>query len=273
MRSFVKTSNGTFPNVNFYLAWEAFNTLGYSVTCFEEKDIGTLEVTPTTPLFAGVRIFRKVIDKMGVNYPPFDCYPQFTDFSGQNFYGRTLRKSTVGEERKKFLKDGVSIFVKPIEPKKFLGHVWSSMINLIPITNIADETPCWVCEPMEIFSEHRCYVNDGEILGVKHYFGDWSIIPDKMFIEEVVERYVDCPVAYGIDFAVVADGDKYKTIVMEVNDGCNLGNYGLDSIHYGEMIIARWFEIMEKGGKGEGLRTESLKNYAAEIYEKVTMKV
>jgi hypothetical protein len=28
MKAFVKTTNGTFPNVNFYLAWEAFNTLG-----------------------------------------------------------------------------------------------------------------------------------------------------------------------------------------------------------------------------------------------------
>ena len=39
MKAFVKTNNGTFPNVNFFLAWEAFNTMGYSVTLFEEKDI------------------------------------------------------------------------------------------------------------------------------------------------------------------------------------------------------------------------------------------
>ena len=32
--------------------------------------------------------------------------------------------------------------------------------------------------------------------------------------------------------------------MLETNDGCNLGNYGLDSIHYGEMIVDRWFEIM-----------------------------
>ncbi len=36
---------------------------------------------------------------------------------------------------------------------------------------------------------------------------------------------------------------------MEVNDGCNLGNYGLDSIHYGEMIVARWYEIRRAVGK------------------------
>ena len=62
MKAFVKTNNGTFPNVNFFLAWEAFNTMGYSVTCFEEKDIDTLDVTPATPVFAGVTVFRKIID-------------------------------------------------------------------------------------------------------------------------------------------------------------------------------------------------------------------
>lgn len=249
MKAFVKTNNGTFPNINFYLAWEAFNTMGYSVTCFEEKDIDTLDVTPSTPVFAGVTIFRRIIDKLGVNYPPFNCYPE----SLNRYYGRTLRRSTVGEEKSKFHKDGIPIFVKPVLPKQFIGNVWSSLLNLIPLARIPDEAEVWVCEPLNIFSEFRVYVHDGEILGVKHYWGDWSIIPDRMVIEDIVERYIDSPVAYGIDFAVVEDEktlppitpkDGYKTIVMEVNDGCNLGNYGLDAIHYGEMIVDRWFEIM-----------------------------
>lgn len=254
MRAFVKTNNGTFPNVNFFLAWEAFNTMGYSVTCFEEKDIPTLDVTPGTPTFAGVKIFRAIIDKLGVDYPPFDCYPEVL----KSFYGRTLYRSTLGIERKKFHEHRVPVFVKPVLPKQFVGHVWNSIINLIPLTNIPDEAEVWVCEPIIVLSEFRVYVHDGEVLGVKHYWGDWSITPQPEFVDEVIRAYKGAPIAYGIDIAVAKkhqpighiDIEKDRMdIVMEVNDGCNLGNYGLDSIHYGEMMVARWFEIMGQDHK------------------------
>ena len=243
MKAFVKTNNGTFPNVNFYLAWEAFNTMGYSVTCFEEQDIPTLDVTPATPVFAGITVFKKIIDKLEVPYPPFNCYPD----SLKNFYGRTLRRSTLGEERAKFNRDGVQVFVKPVLPKQFIGQVWTSMISLIPIANVPDDAEVWVCEPIDIISEFRAYIHDGDILGVKHYYGDWNSVANKLIVEDAVKQYVNAPIAYGIDFAVVGhqgNPNIRNTVVLETNDGCNLGNYGLDSIHYGEMIVDRWFEIM-----------------------------
>lgn len=248
MKAFVKTNNGTFPNLNFYLAWVAFNTMGYSVTCFEEKDIDAFDITPATPVFAGVTVFRKIIDKLKIDYPPFDCYPEVLN----PYYGRTLRRSTLGEERKIFYKTGTSVFVKPVLPKQFIGHVWNSLLNLIPIANVPDDAEVWVCEPINILSEFRVYVHDGEVLGVKHYWGDWHEVPQKEFIDEMVKQYKGAPVAYGIDIAVTKPANKYEfrtDVVMEVNDGCNLGNYGLDSIHYGEMIVSRWFEIMGENSK------------------------
>lgn len=241
MKAFVKVNNGIFPNVNFYLAWEAFNQMGYDVVLFEEKDIDTLDITPETPVFAGVTIFKRIVDKLGVGYQPFDCYPEVL----KSYYGRTLTKSTFGVERDKFLKDGKKIFVKPVLPKQFIGNVWESMLNLIPLANVPVDAEVWICEPIDILSEYRCYVLDGEILGVKHYYGDWSNVPWKEFVETVVKEYKGAPAAYGIDIAVTRDSKTkyYKDVVLEVNDGCNLGNYGLDSIHYGEMIVSRWMEI------------------------------
>lgn len=241
MRAYVKVNNGCYPNVNFYLAWEAFNTMGYDVVLFEEKDIDTLDITPETPVFAGVTIFKRIVDKLGVGYKPFDCYPEVLN----PYYGRTLTRSTLGVEREKFHKDYKRVFVKPVLPKQFIGNVWESIINLIPLAKIPDDAEVWVCEPINIMSEHRCYVLDGEILGVKHYYGDWSIVPQKQFVETVVEKYKGAPAAYGIDIAIGIDPQTgyYRDVVLEVNDGCNLGNYGLDSIHYGEMIVSRWMEI------------------------------
>ena len=267
MKAFVKTNNGTFPNLNFYMAWEGFNTMGYETVLFEEKDIDTLDITPETPVFAGVVVFRKVIDKLGIKYPPFDCYPTVLN----HYYRRNFRRSTLGEERKKFSNTNYTpVFVKPVLPKQFIGNVWTSILNLIPLAKIPDTAEVWVCEPMDIVSEFRVYVDDGEILGVKHYYGDWSITPDKSFIEDVVRAYKPCPTAYGIDIGVlgnVAPKQTQKglswydsTFVIEVNDGCNLGNYGLDSIHYGEMIVSRWYEIMTEG-KVESDIQQQIKDY------------
>jgi hypothetical protein len=52
------------------------------------------------------------------------------------------------------------------------------------------------------------------------------------------------PVAYALDFGLTKKNNIYQDILVEVNDGTSLGNYGLDSIHYAEMLVARWFEIV-----------------------------
>ena len=279
MKAFVKTNNGTFPNLNFYLAWESFNHMGYSVQLFNESDIPSLDINVETPVFAGVTIFKRILDKLGVNYPPFDCYPEVLN----PYYGRNLRRSTIGVEKTKFHKDNVTVFVKPVLPKQFIGNVWESIINLIPLAAVPDDAEVWVCEPMDILSEYRCYVLDGEILGVKHYYGDWSITPpNKEYVERVIKDYKGAPAAYGIDFAVVKrpkswengmvndNGFHEHPVVLEVNDGCNLGNYGLDAIHYGEMIVSRWIEIVSQGGSSEKLKTRMMNPMVGDITEKLS---
>lgn len=254
MDAFVKSTNGTFSNVNFYLAWEAFNQMGYAVHLFEEKDIDTCGITVDTPVFAGTTVTRKIIDKLGINYPPFDCYPEIL----KPYYGRDIKISTLGEVRNKFHETGTKVFVKPIKPKEFTGVLLNSILDTIPLTNKPDNIPVYVCEPIDILTEYRVYVHDGDILGVKHYYGDWTITPSKDFIEEVIKNYKPCPIAYGIDFGVIKrpkgwvngmvddNGSHEYPIVVEVNDALNLGNYGLDSIYYGEMLVARWIEVMNK---------------------------
>lgn len=258
MKAYVKTNNGTFPNINFYMAWEAFNALGYDVVCFDEKDIDSLEITMDTPLFAGVTIFRQVIDKLGVDYPPFDCYPAELN----QYYGRKIWKSTLGEVRKNFEETKEPVFVKPIKPKDFNGVVLNSLLELIPLVTKPDDTPVYVSNPIYIESEFRVYVLEGEILGVKHYYGDWSKVPSVDFINRVVRDYKPCPIAYGVDIGVDEDGASF---VIEANDGCNLGNYGLDSIHYGEMIISRWVELLGKGRSKQAGREALMQAHAADV--------
>ena len=238
MTAYVKTTNGTFPNSNFYLAWEAFNTMGYGVKLFEESELdeGKLQLSQQTPLFAGTTVFRKAMQKMNINYDSFDCYPA----SLSKYYGRTIRVSTLGKVKNEFERTGKQVFVKPIRTKDFTGVVLKSFLELIPLAKRADDIPVFVCEPVEMITEYRVYVHDKDILGVKHYYGKWNVVPDEKIIENAVKDYADSPIAYGLDFAVTNEG---KTILVESNDACNLGNYGLDAIYYGEMIVARWFEL------------------------------
>lgn len=43
-----------------------------------------------------------------------------------------------------------------------------------------------------------------------------------------------------MDFGVTNTG---ATILVEVNDGYSLGNYGLDSLLYAKLLSARWTEL------------------------------
>ena len=58
---------------------------------------------------------------------------------------------------------------------------------------------------------------------------------------EIIKNYNNSPVAYGIDIGI---DNANNSFVVEVNDATSLGNYGLDSIRYSEMLIARWFELV-----------------------------
>jgi len=59
-----------------------------------------------------------------------------------------------------------------------------------------------------------------------------------------VRMFKHAPIAYSIDLGVVNGYPTPIDTLVEVNDGTSLGNYGLDSIYYGEMLVARWFEIV-----------------------------
>lgn len=54
-------------------------------------------------------------------------------------------------------------------------------------------------------------------------------------------KYKSAPIGYGIDWAVTDSGE---TLLMELNDGFSLGNYGCRGHHYTAVIEARWRQFM-----------------------------
>jgi hypothetical protein len=98
-----------------------------------------------------------------------------------------------------------------------------------------------ISEPVEFVTEYRGFVLRGDLVGLKHYKGDFGLVPDVAVIKQAIAAYKGAPVAYSIDFGV---DDKGRSLLVEVNDAFALGNYGLNSLIYTDIIEARWDEIM-----------------------------
>ena len=52
--------------------------------------------------------------------------------------------------------------------------------------------------------------------------------------------FASAPIGYGADWAVAADG---RTVLVEVNDGFSLGNYGVPGHLYTALLQCRWRQL------------------------------
>jgi hypothetical protein len=237
MTAFVKTRKGNFPDVNFYLAWKGFVEIGYDVIKFEEEEIDNLDIRADTPVFAGTSTTRTIINKVfGFDYTGINPYPEELG----SLMGRGVISGIWGDVKEDVIAN--KKFVKPVAQKQFIGNTMDSVMDTIKMASIQDDMEVYVCDPVKFLSEFRVYVDDGEILNVKQYHGDWEKIPCSSTISKMVKAYTTAPIAYGLDVGVIENG---STVLVEVNDGICLGNYGLDTMNYAEMIASRWMQLTQ----------------------------
>ena len=135
------------------------------------------------------------------------------------------------------------VFVKPLtDVKLFTGFVAKkrSDFDLYPeLRGFNGELLC--SDPIpDILSEWRCYVLDGKIINCSNYSGDPLQFPDRGKIEFLLDKYYDAPIGYSLDVMVTKD----NTLLIEINDGWSLGNYGCDALNYFKLLKARWLEIL-----------------------------
>lgn len=83
---------------------------------------------------------------------------------------------------------------------------------------------------------------DGQVLDVRPYTGDYHAQFDPSVIDDAISCWKDAPIAYGLDIGVTRDG---RTLVVEVNDGYALGNYGLSPLNSINFHKARWKEMVK----------------------------
>lgn len=222
-----------FVSENVFCAFYGFSILGWEIVPFCSDDIPE-DLKQSDVVVAGISTFKKAVEQVGIVCPnEVDYPPELEEFYGRKMWSDNLKNVYMGQDK-------WPIFVKPKKQKLFTGKYIKSTRDVIGLG--ADENvEVWCSEPVDFISEWRCFVRYGQILDVRNYKGDWSILPNKAIVERAIKEYTSQTAGYGIDFGITKDG---RTLVVEVNDGFSLGSYGLAPIKYSQLLTARWYELM-----------------------------
>ncbi len=233
-----------FPIFDWALsAYIGFKEKGANIILFE--DITEVPVSKNNIVIADIDATHKYLSRFGINCPKALNIPEELS----SFTEREIRYMTM-EEFKKDKK--LPIFIKGNNYAKEYSNIFgagvitkeesrNSFFNGVP-----DEFPVLVSEVLDIISEYRCYIIDGELKGIKHYLGDIRIFPDIKIIDSAISKYKSQPCGYSMDFGVTSDG---KTVLIECNDGYSLGNYGLEPDLYSTLLAKRWREIISSSNQ------------------------
>lgn len=242
---YIRFKEGIPDSANTFAAFEGFKQLGIDIAAFEGfGDIDTLDdLGHEVGIVGYVGDIWAALKKLGLSPPLSINYPEELE----RFLGRNIKRTTLGEIRRSI----EQVFIKPVSDKLFTGFVWrSNKGDQLRAALLPDETELWVSDRIEFESEYRCFVKDGELIGVRHYKGDWAKVPERHIVESAISTYTSGSRGYTLDFGVTNDG---RTLLVEVNDAYALGHYGLPSVLYAQLLEARWEELTRSLGNEMGL--------------------
>jgi len=210
----------------------------------------TYELTPDQiPRFNGpfdlaigsVAFVHRALERAGARVPDPIDYPE----SLRHHYGRDIVKTTLGHVQTRLdARTRPAFFLKPWHHRAFGARLCGQLHDIQDLWNLNDDTPVWTSSFVDILSEFRQYVLEKKTIGLHHYAGEPLDIPDRDDMLLAIKQYQDAPAAYGIDWAVIQTQDGIKTVIIEVNDGIALGNYGLHRNRMFQMYKARWDELV-----------------------------
>ncbi|MCI5836641.1 MAG: ATP-grasp domain-containing protein [Veillonellaceae bacterium] len=247
MRAFLrKNSGGELYDYHMQAAYEGFRALG------ETQFYATVHALrgndPAAVIVGSYADLNWLFQDWGITTPTLDYPEELHPFLGRKIWTSTL--STVVNDPKKW-----GIFIKPLtETRRFTGTVLAETKDLVKLGGMVTDLDIWCSERVDFRAEWRVYVRDGEPIGLHWYAGDWRVQPEIAVVESAVAAYRSAPRGYAIDFGVDAKG---RTLLVEVNDGYGLGNYGLRPQPYAELLAARWEEITREAAAAYAAKVQA----------------
>lgn len=227
---------------NFPLAdWGVYALLGFRSRGSNVAFYETIQEVPLNRyslVVGGIEDTTWWFKQMGIQIPATMTMPTQI----QKYARRAIDLMSLGEALEK---TDYPYFVKPYAKlKEFVGGVIAKEGDKKWFNpSIPRDTTVLVSEVVDLVSEYRGYVINGQLVGLKHYLGDFCIFPDPAIIKSAIVDYTDQPASYSIDFGVTSAGE---TVLIECNDGWSLGCYGLEPALYVRLLTTRWRQILEQ---------------------------
>jgi len=239
MKAFILTDNqGQIKDRDMLDLYDGYLALGYNVKMFKEIDLVTNpKLISKEDVFCGhVNICLRILKNNGIKEPTSYDYPEEL----KEYFGRTIRRMPIKNFEKLVENDEGEYFIKPVKNKLFTGFVGLFPKDFYRIT-CTKNTEVFISTVVHFDAEFRVYVYNNKIVGSYRYWGDnWKVYIDTDEVEKMVSLLKNMPIFYSIDVGI---DNKGKTLLVEVNDGYALGNYGLSPVEYAKMSAARWQEI------------------------------
>lgn len=232
-RVFIRKKNNEFETYNFYQAYGGFQKLGFEIVFFEGELPDYL--TRQDVVIDYITGVKKAISNLNITPPSEIDYPEEL----QNYFGRKIWKSKIDYIATH--PELYPVFVKPVSGKQFDGRLIKGFVDLIGCGDPSENRDIWCSEPVNFVTEWRVFVRYGKVLDARPYKGSPFSQLDENIVYNCIKDYTTIPAGCSLDFGVTDDG---RCLLIEVNDGYSLGNYGLLDVFYAKLVYARWCEMV-----------------------------
>lgn len=194
-------------------------------------------------LVGSIECVTEALRLLGKSSPKPNYYPSELE----HLFKRDIWKSTPLEVISLIAQES-EVFAKPVKWKLFTGQVFSASSGYALINSIKESNPVeplYLSSVVEWVSEHRVYVDNGNLVAVCQYSG----VDDMEIPLDVVEKAIaslskgEYPCSYTFDLGILQDG---SVALVEMNDAFSIGAYkGIEPKDYYLMLKSRWNEMTD----------------------------
>ena len=131
-----------------------------------------------------------------------------------------------------------------------IKHYDNGIIGYSFIDDFIKRNNAQISEIIDIQSEYRCFVFKNELVGLKHYSGDFTIFPNIKKINEIISSFTKQPIAWTLDVGVNYEHNhSLRTFVIECHDFFSCGLYGFNGYNLIPQMFIQWFNQYKESVK------------------------